>query len=147
MQVEVLCRSHLAELRLQASQLHETQHAQWQAMAARCVDAGNAFAARDALGRVVFCGGAIVHHSGYASLWGRFSEDRPRVPVFITRAVRRFVAGLPYARVDASAVASDEHACGWLELIGLQFEACLRGAGSDGGDLMIYARGWPYERH
>lgn len=130
----------LAAIDLQDSQRGETQWRRWPEIGAAWEAAGNAFTWRADDGRVLFCGGAIEHHPGYASLWGAFSMHRPRVPVWLTRTVRRFVAELPHRRVDATVSIANERACGWLHLIGLEFDARLAEVGADGSDVLIYRR-------
>lgn len=101
--------------------------------------AGNGFTLRlDE--KVVFCGGAQERHVGYATLWALFSIDKPKVPVWLTRTVRGFVAELPHRRVDAMVAASHIGACGWARLIGLREECLLREACDDGGDMIVFRR-------
>lgn len=135
----------LAEIEVQPSQIGEL-HWDWAIDTGRELEAGgNAFSLRDCgpdgHARVVFCGGAMERHSGYATLWSVFSIHRPRVPLFLTRAVRGFIAGLPHRRVDAMVAAGNIGACGWARLIGLREECVLRAAADDGGDMLVFVRG------
>lgn len=88
----------------------------------------------------IFCGGALRMHEHYAQLWALFSRHKPKVPVRLTRIVRRFVAEQRERRVDAQVAASNSGACGWARLIGLEQEARLCGAAPDGGDLLVFVR-------
>lgn len=139
--VEPFRAPHLLELHLQEAQAGETRWRVFQDIGQRHEAAGGGFTLRDdASGQVLFCGGSAEQHAGYASLWGFFARERAHAMVWLTRTVRRHVAGLPHARIDALVEASNENACGWLTLIGLRHEGTMRKAAAGGGDLLIYAR-------
>lgn len=139
--VEPFRAGHLLELHLQETQAGETRWRAFSEAGRQREAAGRGWTLRDAdSGRVLFCGGAMEQHDGYASLWGFFARDRAHVTLWLTRTIRRFVAELPHHRVDAWVEASNENACEWLRLIGLRIEGTMRGAAADGGDLLVYSR-------
>lgn len=106
-------------------------------------DGGSAFTIWDDVdGQVqpVFCGGALRRHREYAQLWGLFSVHKPRVPLRLTKIVRRFVADQREARIEAQVASSNAGALGWARLIGLEEETRLRGAMPDLSDMVIFVR-------
>lgn len=134
---------HLAGFEVQPAQMGERA---WDAMidaGQQFEAAGNAFTMSDlhrGLWRPVFCGGAMERHPEYATLWAMFSIHRPRVPVWLTRRVRAFVAALPHRRTDTMVRADNIGALGWARLIGLREECVLRAACEDGGDMVVMVR-------
>ncbi len=94
----------------------------------------------DADPRVLFCGGAVAIHTGHATVWAALSVHLPRVPMYLTRRARRFVAELPQRRVDAFVQSGNAEVCGWARLLGLTPEAKLRAFWPDGSDADVYYR-------
>lgn len=131
---------------LEASQLASAQLAMTdpRPLARHYAALGHAFAARDAGGRIVFCGGAARNHDGYATLWALYAQNiKPATAARLLRATRQFLDGLhEFARVDAMVEASHPVAIKWAQRCGLTFEARLARAAIDGGDLLIFRKDW-----
>ncbi|WP_292960505.1 hypothetical protein [Novosphingobium sp. UBA1939] len=127
------------ELVLQPTQLVALSWHDRQRAAHRFGEAGNAFTVRDACDRAIFCGGAIEQHAGYATLWGLFALDKRHASFRLLTATRRFIAGLPHRRVDAT-LEDRAEAKRWAWLLGLRPDAILTDAAPDGGDLQIWRR-------
>lgn len=127
----------------QAAQLLDIPRAERLEFGARLQAGGSAFTLWDDIdGRPVpiACCGAHYLHADYAQLWALFSRHKPRVPLRLTRIVKRYVASLSQRRVDTQVAAANAGACGWAELIGFELEATLCGAMPDGGDMAIFVR-------
>lgn len=127
----------------QHSQLRDLPEAQRLDYGWRFKDSGSAFTLWGETPegtRPVFCGGALRQHRDYAQLWALFSRHKSRVPMALTRIVRRYVAQLGERRVEAQVAGSERGACGWARLIGLEEECRLQGAAPDGGDLVVFVR-------
>lgn len=131
--------AHAMELMLQPSQVKEFDWHDKRRVAEQFFNAGNAFTFRDADGRVLFCGGAVERHPGYANLWGMFALGKGAKALKLRRMTRQFIAKLPHGRVDAF-VPDEPRARRWAELVGLTEETRLAGAAPDGGDLLVYRR-------
>lgn len=143
MRAELFRPEDLLLLEPQAAQLMDIPEARRLEFGAQFAAEGSAFTLWDMTPRglrPIFCGGALRRYPTYATLWALFSIHKPRVPVHLTRTVRRYVAGLTEARVDAQVAADNRGACGWARLIGLVEETRLRAAMPDGGDMVIFVR-------
>lgn len=90
--------------------------------------------------RPIVCCGALRRHPGYVQLWALFSRHKSRVPVQLTRIVRRYIASLSEAVVEAQVAASNGGACGWARLIGLEEETRLRARMPDGSDMVVFVK-------
>lgn len=90
--------------------------------------------------RPIFCAGALRRHPGYVELWAVFSRYRNRVPMFVTRATRNYIASLTERRISTQVAASNRGACGWARLVGLEEETRLRHAMPDGSDMIIFVK-------
>lgn len=131
--------AHALEIMLQPAQISEFSWHDKRAVAEQFFNAGNAFTFRSGDGRVLFCGGAVERHPGYANLWGMFALHKGSAMVKLQRMTCRFIRSLPHKRVDAF-VADMPAARRWAELVGLTHETVLAGAAPDGGNLLVYRR-------
>lgn len=130
----------LIELDLQDDQLGERQWHSVQSELAALVHGYRAFTVRDGAGRVIFCGGAVEKHAGYATLWAMFGKDKRNGLVFIHRRTRQFLESLPHARVDTFVEGRLPRAADFVQRLGMKREATLRGAAPDGGSMIIFVR-------
>jgi len=72
--------------------------------------------------RVIACLGAYALHPGRALVWGLLSRDCGPHLLSLTRAVRRWLASCPYARVEAHAEHGFAAGARWLRLLGFACE-------------------------
>lgn len=87
----------------------------------------------------VFCGGAVEQHAHHATLWSSFAVEFPdRLAVFLTLAVKRFIAELPHLRVDAMVRDGNEKAARWMYGLGFTLEARLADYFPGGEDVLIF---------
>lgn len=91
-------------------------------------------------GRIVACAGVAEIGFGMGSLWAFLSVDSGRHFVRLDRCVRRLLEIPSYRRIEASAAASFQPACRWLELLGFDAEGVMRKYGPNGEDCMRYAK-------
>lgn len=124
---------------LQPAQLLDVPWHDRQRLARSFEEAGQAFTARLDDGRVIFCGGAVERHAGYASLWAMFAAGKRAAAFRLLAMTRRFIAELPHARVDAM-VEDVPAARRWAELAGLSHETTLAEAAPSGRDMLVYRR-------
>lgn len=72
--------------------------------------------------RVIACLGAYALHPGRALAWGLIARDCGPHLLALTRAVRRWLASCPYARVEAHAEQGFAAGARWLRLLGFACE-------------------------
>lgn len=86
----------------------------------------------------LFCGGVMVTHVGYATMWSAFALDAGPEMLGITRRTRLFMSRLSYKRIDA--MVRGDHRAGhrWVQQLGFAVEARLHDYFEDGGDAVIY---------
>lgn len=132
---------HLAEMEPSAIARAELAPCDVMALAHAHARHGNAFSARDAHGRLVFCGGARAIHPRFATLWAFYAcQIGPATMGALLRRTREFIGRLPYARVDAYVSPAFPAAAAWAAACGMIHEATLREAAIGGGDLLVFRR-------
>ncbi|WP_343609363.1 hypothetical protein [Novosphingobium sp.] len=141
MRVTPFVARDLDDLAPSATALREMAQVDRIAQAAAHEARGECFTIRAPDGRVLYCGGALVHHDGYATLWALMADGiGARSLGHVVDIARRYIAGLPHARLDAMINAEDQAAIRWIKAFGFTLEATLCGAVAGGGDLHIYRR-------
>ncbi|HUP06842.1 MAG TPA: hypothetical protein VMU47_06815 [Caldimonas sp.] len=91
-------------------------------------------------GRVIMCGGVVPFAPWLGTLWAILSKDAGRHMVPLHKASRRFLASLPYRRLEASAPRCFPAGCRFLELLHFTPEGVSEAYGEDGEDHLRYAR-------
>jgi hypothetical protein len=91
--------------------------------------------------RVIACLGAHALHPGRALAWGLLSRDCGPHLLALTRAVRRWLASCPYARIEAHAEQGFAAGARWLRLLGFACETPqgMRRFTPEGRDSRLYA--------
>lgn len=91
-------------------------------------------------GRPLICAGAIPFWKGRAMVWSFLSSevDRRVFPKVHAEA-KRFIAGLPFGRLEAAVVVGFENGHRWVRALGFEVEAPLmRKFQEDGQDCVGY---------
>lgn len=104
---------------------------------------GPSFVAVDESGRVLCIAGLAVNHPRWATAWAVFSEDKGGRMVAVTRAIRRVLQealATRFDRLDMHVRAGFDRAADFACLLGFDFEATLKRAAPDGGDLLLFSR-------
>jgi hypothetical protein len=93
-------------------------------------------------GRPILCGGVLPQRPDYGILWsfvgeGTTADDFRRIHYL----VKRFIAGLPYRRVEMHVDADFTNGHRWAKALGFSCEASKMEAFLlNGGDAALYAR-------
>ncbi|RME94051.1 MAG: hypothetical protein D6773_19975 [Alphaproteobacteria bacterium] len=92
-------------------------------------------------GEPIMCGGAVEMWPGRALLWMHIREGiGPRVFRECHYRVKRFMAGLPYRRLEAAVDCDFKAAHRWVKALGMKCEAPRMAAYQvDGRDCALYA--------
>jgi hypothetical protein len=141
MRVTPFSAKDLEDLAPCATALREMTQADRIALAAGHERRGNCFTVRAPDGRMLYCGGVMVHHGDYATLWALMAEGiGPRSLGHVLHIARRYIAGLPHRRLDAMINGRDAAAVRWIMACGFTLETTVGEATVDGADLLIFRR-------
>jgi hypothetical protein len=91
-------------------------------------------------GAILCIAGLIIYHHELATLWAFMTDDKGNDFVAITRALKVMIDHQPFARIDAYVHADYLAGRRWIKILGLEYEARLRGHAPDGGDHCVYFR-------
>lgn len=89
---------------------------------------------------VLAIGGAIEVWENRAHLWFIIDPEARKHFVRIHNAVNRYIAALPFRRVEAIVDADFVEGNRWMPLLKFQREGLLRAYGIDGKDMVMYSR-------
>lgn len=90
--------------------------------------------------KLVAAGGAFEIWDSRAEVWMLLSEESGISFVGVHRVVQRFIASMPYARLETTCELGWPQAKRWLEMLGFTHEATARKYMPGGRDVDIYVR-------
>lgn len=136
MRVEPFNVEHLRRMDVQEAQQYLLPYVNWDGMRqlegewAKTVTVGE---------RVLLCGGLAPVGGGRAVVWAYFSDDAGRKMVQIVRAIRAFLQGAPFRRIEAFVDADFWAGHRLMRILGFELETPRKRAYRvDGGDSSEY---------
>jgi hypothetical protein len=132
--------AHVDRMRMQAAQAWFQGHATAETM--KGVEQGPFAVTFMEAGEPVLCGGAMAYWEHRALVWSLFSDRvNRRNFVGVHAAAERFLAALPFKRLEASVDVGFEQGHRWMRLLGFKVEAPLQEAFQvNGSDSVGYVR-------
>lgn len=91
-------------------------------------------------GDVLGCYGAQAIWAGRAVVWTLLSDQSQRYMLTFHRIAKGFLAQLPVRRVEAYVASGFEQGVHWVDMLGFEYEGCMRGFFPNGEDAQLYAR-------
>lgn len=103
------------------------------------VEAGPAYTVlRD--GEPVMCAGLAEMWSGRFAAWAWLSEDAGRSMRTLTKMVDDYLNTRPYRRIEAYVDVRFRAGHRWAKMLQFEYEGLMRGFGTQGQDMVMYAR-------
>lgn len=133
--------NHLAALNLQPAQEYMLPYVQADQYAVALEGSGPAYSAL-ADGRIIACAGVATIWQGRGAAWALLAQGGPCHFTAVHRAVRAFLDGCEFRRVEAYVDPEFHAARRWMHLLGFRLETPepMAGFGEDGRPMLLYAR-------
>lgn len=90
--------------------------------------------------KIICAGGAIEIWNGRAEVWTLIDKDAGPWMLGLTRVVERFVAMMPFHRLETCCEVNWPQAHRWLKMLGFEHERLARKYLPSGRDVDIYVR-------
>jgi hypothetical protein len=137
--IEPLTLAHFDRIRLQPAQGYISEWASPEIQEGLAAQRSQAFVDGD---EVLLVGGAIEMWEGRGVLWSLLSGSIGHRFPAVHRLAQRFIAGLPFRRLEATVDVGFTQGERWVDMLGFRLETpCMRGYLPNGGDAAMYVRG------